>query len=64
MIPRPHFESLLGSDGLNSMSFRACFQVTFCIDLGVEVPDSWGPSEQGFREECIAKTVFSQKNVF
>ena len=32
-----HFESFLSSDGLNSVFFGACFQVTFCIDFWMEL---------------------------
>ena len=37
LILGPHFESFLSSDGLNSVFFGACFQVTFCIDFWVEL---------------------------
>ena len=37
LILGPHFESFLSSDGLNSVFFGACFQVTFCIDFLMEL---------------------------
>ena len=36
MILGAHFERFLGLDGPDSVFFRACFQVVFCIDFEVE----------------------------
>ena len=37
MILGPHFESCLGSDGLNSIFVQACVRAIFCTDCLIEI---------------------------
>ena len=56
MILGSHFESLFGSDGVNSMFFSGLFPGHFLHRLEVLKPS--------FRRESIAKHMFLQKKRF
>ena len=63
LILGPHFESFLSSDGINSLFFWACFQVTVCIDFWVELL-TVGALKTRFSHGRYCKNQVSAKNVY